>query len=62
MMPTLIDKPTRIEAVGNKPKRIDEYVGHVNGGEAAVSIASMRSPAAGASQVKNPRSTNTPSS
>jgi mannose-6-phosphate isomerase-like protein (cupin superfamily) len=44
-MPTLIDRPTRIEAVGNKPKRIDEYVGRVNGGEAAVSIAHMRSPA-----------------
>jgi ethanolamine utilization protein EutQ (cupin superfamily) len=44
-MPTLIEKPTRIEAAGNKPKRIDEYVGRVNSGETAVSIAHMRSPA-----------------
>jgi mannose-6-phosphate isomerase-like protein (cupin superfamily) len=44
-MPTLIAKPTRIEAAGTKPKRIDEYVGRVNSGESAVSIAHMRSPA-----------------
>jgi mannose-6-phosphate isomerase-like protein (cupin superfamily) len=43
-MPTLIEKPTRITAAGNKPKIIDEYVGRVNTGEAAVSIAHMRSP------------------
>ncbi len=43
-MPRLIDEPTRIEAAGNKPKRIEEYVGRVNGGESAVSIAHMRSP------------------
>ena len=44
-MPTLIDRPTRITAAGNKPKLIDEYVGRVNTGESAVSIAHMRSPA-----------------
>jgi hypothetical protein len=44
-MRTLIEKPTRITAAGNKPKRIDEYVGRVNSGEAAVSVAPMRSPA-----------------
>jgi mannose-6-phosphate isomerase-like protein (cupin superfamily) len=44
-MPTLIEKPTRITAAGNKPKLIDEYVGRVNSGEAGVSIAHMRSPA-----------------
>jgi mannose-6-phosphate isomerase-like protein (cupin superfamily) len=43
-MPTLIEKPTRIEAAGNKPKVIDEYVGRVNSGDAAVSVAHMRSP------------------
>ncbi|HVV88693.1 MAG TPA: cupin domain-containing protein [Kofleriaceae bacterium] len=43
-MPTLIEKPTRIEAAGNKSKLIDEYVGHVNSGTAGVSIAHMRSP------------------
>lgn len=43
-MPTLIATPTRIEAAGNKPKLIDEYVGRVNSGTAAVSVAHMRSP------------------
>lgn len=44
-MPTLIEKPTRIEAAGTKPKIIEEYVGRVNSAEAAVSIAHMKSPA-----------------
>lgn len=43
-MPNLIAKPTRIEAAGNKPKLIDEYVGRVNSKSAHVSIAHMRSP------------------
>jgi mannose-6-phosphate isomerase-like protein (cupin superfamily) len=43
-MPTLITAPTRVEAAGNKPKLIDEYVGRVNSGNANVSIAHMRSP------------------
>jgi ethanolamine utilization protein EutQ (cupin superfamily) len=43
-MPTLIPSPTRITAAGNKPKLIDEYVGRVNSGTEAVSIAHMRSP------------------
>jgi mannose-6-phosphate isomerase-like protein (cupin superfamily) len=43
-MPTLIARPTRIEAAGNKPKLIDEYIGRVNSGDSAISIAHMRSP------------------
>ena len=43
-MPTLIQKPTVIEAAGNKPKRIEEYVGRVNSKTAAVSVARMKSP------------------
>ena len=43
-MPTLITAPTRVEAAGNKPKLIDEYVGRVNSGTAAASVAHMRSP------------------
>lgn len=43
-MPTLIQSPTRIEAAGNLPKLIDEYVGRVNNQETRVSIAHMRSP------------------
>ena len=43
-MPTLIAAPTRVEAAGNKPKLIDEYVGRVNSGTSAASVAHMRSP------------------
>lgn len=43
-MPTLIAAPKRIEAAGNKPKLIDEYIGRVNSGTPAVSVAHMRSP------------------
>jgi len=43
-MPTLIAHPTRIEAAGNKPKLIDEYIGRVNSETSATSIAHMRSP------------------
>lgn len=43
-MPSLIPKPTRIEAAGNKPKLIDEYIGRVTSGHAQASIAHMRSP------------------
>jgi len=44
-MPTLIEKPTRIEAAGTKPKIIEEFVGRVNSKTAALSVAHMRSPA-----------------
>jgi mannose-6-phosphate isomerase-like protein (cupin superfamily) len=43
-MPTLIASPTRVEAAGNKPKLIDEYIGRVNSAEGRVSVAHMRSP------------------
>jgi mannose-6-phosphate isomerase-like protein (cupin superfamily) len=43
--PRLIERPTRIEAAGNKPKLIDEFVGRVNSGTADMSMAYMRSPA-----------------
>jgi mannose-6-phosphate isomerase-like protein (cupin superfamily) len=44
-MPTLISQSTRIQAAGNKPKLIDEYVGRVNSRNEGISIAHMRSPA-----------------
>ena len=44
-MPTLIPAPTIIEAAGNKPKIIHEYVGRVNSGNSEASIAHMQSPA-----------------
>jgi mannose-6-phosphate isomerase-like protein (cupin superfamily) len=39
-----IRHPTVVQAAGNKPKRIEEFVGGVNTGTAALSIARMRSP------------------
>jgi mannose-6-phosphate isomerase-like protein (cupin superfamily) len=43
-MPTHLKQPTVIEAAGNKPKRIEEYVGRVNSKTAAASVARMKSP------------------
>ncbi len=39
-----IEKPTVIEAAGNKPKLIEEFFGRVNSGTTEVSIAKMTSP------------------
>jgi mannose-6-phosphate isomerase-like protein (cupin superfamily) len=44
-MATLIEKPTTIQAAGNLPKIIEEFVGRVNSGTSTVSIARMKSPA-----------------
>jgi mannose-6-phosphate isomerase-like protein (cupin superfamily) len=43
-MPTLITSPTIIEAAGNKPKIIREFIGRVNSATQKVSIARMTSP------------------
>src|SRR3984957_12576886 len=43
-MPTLIAQATRIQAAGNKPKLIDEYIGRVNSKTESLSVAHMRSP------------------
>lgn len=43
-MPTLIGSPTRIEAAGNKPKIIEEFIGRVNSRHEGISIAQMKSP------------------
>jgi mannose-6-phosphate isomerase-like protein (cupin superfamily) len=40
----MISQPTRIEAAGNRPKLIDEYIGRVNSQHRQASIAHMRSP------------------
>jgi len=53
-MPTLIPAPTRVEAVGTKPKLIDEYVGRVNSGDPRLSVAHMRSPAGWAEPGQRP--------
>lgn len=43
-MPTLINKPTIIQAAGNKPKIIEEFFGRVNSNTSEISIAKMTSP------------------
>lgn len=43
-MPTLVTDASVIEAAGNRPKIIEEYIGRVNSGTADVSVARMRSP------------------
>lgn len=43
-MPTFIPDPKIIQAAGNKPKVIEEFIGRVNSQTAAVSIARMKSP------------------
>jgi quercetin dioxygenase-like cupin family protein len=43
-MARLIEKPTIVQSAGNKPKRIEEFVGLVNSGTAGVSVARMTSP------------------
>ena len=40
-----IDKPTIVSAAGTPPKQIEEFIGCVNSGTDAVSIARMKSPA-----------------
>jgi quercetin dioxygenase-like cupin family protein len=44
-MATKLNAPTIIEAAGNKPKKIEEYIGLVNSQSAELSIARMQSPA-----------------
>ena len=43
-MAQIIKQPTRIQAHGNLPKIIEEFVGHVSSQTASVSIARMVSP------------------
>lgn len=39
-----IEAPSIVEAAGNKPKRIEEFVGRVNTGTDGISVARMKSP------------------
>lgn len=43
-MPTFIQQPTIIAPAGNKPKRIEEFVGRVNTKTDSASVARMVSP------------------
>jgi mannose-6-phosphate isomerase-like protein (cupin superfamily) len=44
-MPKFIESPSIIEATGNKPKIIREYIGRINSSTQNISIAKMISPA-----------------
>jgi mannose-6-phosphate isomerase-like protein (cupin superfamily) len=44
-MPQFITKPVIVEAAGNVPKIIEEFIGGASTGTAEVSIAHMKSPA-----------------
>ena len=44
-MATLIERPSIVQAAGNKPKEIAEFVGLVNTATKDLSIAHMKSPA-----------------
>lgn len=44
-MPQLIQAPTIVQAAGQPPKRIEEYVGRVNTRHEQLSVARMVSPA-----------------
>jgi quercetin dioxygenase-like cupin family protein len=43
-MPTLIKSPVIVKAAGNKPKIIEEFIGHVSSKTPALSVARMKSP------------------
>jgi mannose-6-phosphate isomerase-like protein (cupin superfamily) len=43
-MPRLIERPTVVDAAGNKPKQIQKFAGRVNSQHSAVSVARMVSP------------------
>ncbi len=53
-MPSLIEEPARIAATGNKPKLIEEYIGHVSSGTDALSIARMTSPSGWSEPAQTP--------
>ena len=43
-MPRIIKQPTIVQAAGNKPKRIEEFVGRASSGDTELSVARMTSP------------------
>ena len=54
-MARLIERPTGIQAAGEPPKMIEEFVGRVNSDTEAVSIARMTSPAGWSEPGQTPR-------
>jgi mannose-6-phosphate isomerase-like protein (cupin superfamily) len=53
-MPELIGAPSRVAAVGEPPKLIDEYVGRASTGDTGLSVAHMRSPSGWAEPGQRP--------
>lgn len=53
-MPKLIEKPSIVEASGNKPKVIEEFIGRANTGATTISIARMVSPGGWEEPPQNP--------
>jgi ethanolamine utilization protein EutQ (cupin superfamily) len=56
-MPVHITSPTLIQAAGNKPKKIEEFIGRVNSKDSNISIARMNSPAGWVEPGQTPEST-----
>jgi mannose-6-phosphate isomerase-like protein (cupin superfamily) len=54
-MATFIEKPMLVEASGNKPKIIEEYIGRVNSKTTTISVARMVSPGGWQEPPQNPR-------
>jgi len=52
-----IKAPTIVQAVGNKPKTIEEFIGRVNSGTTTISVARMASPAGWEEPAQEPRFT-----
>lgn len=44
IMPTHMKGPTVVQAVGNRPKIIEEFIGRVNSKTESISVARMKSP------------------
>ena len=61
-MPILIEQPAIVTAAGNKPKRIEEFVGRVRSSHENISIARMISPGGWVEPGNNPSSKKLPSS
>ena len=56
-MPKIIKKPTIIQAAGDPPKQIEEFIGCVNSENPEVSIARMKSPQGWSEPGQRPRFT-----
>lgn len=56
-MAKFIEKPKLVQASGNKPKHIEEYIGRANSGTTTISVARMVSPEGWEEPPQQPRFT-----